>query len=450
MNANLSQILIFGSLVVVLAISALALLVRRDLAPIGAFAGAFAVGGPWFLGGALGLGVVAFTIKLAIILALSTFPRQTIGPLLTDPVESRARAAALEVRKAAWPEPPSPRRGLWRTLPETPPAPAGNPTTAEKAILGERLFNDPALSANGRIACSSCHDVAHGAGDDRRPTAVGITGVPGRRNTPTVFNAAFQARLFWDGRAASLERQALGPLVNPDEMGMPTLAAVEHRVKLDPSYGDAFSRAFGEGASITIERIAEAIAAYERTLATPDTPYDRFIRGDEAALTEGQKRGMWLFETLGCVVCHSGPNFSGASNIGPRSPYRVFLASRSDFGARYALSADKGMAGPDAKDGIWRIPSLRNVALTAPYFHNGSVAHLSEAVRVMASTQLYARVGEEKPDERGKLWWSSETRSFSRVERKFVSDLDVEDIVAFLNALSSDRLAGRAKLISPP
>lgn len=443
MNANLSQILMVGSGAVLVAVAALFLLVRRDLAPAGAFGGALDGGGRWFLGAALGSGVIAVTIKLVIISAIAAFPDRTIAPLLRDPAETRARILVADVRPSAIPDPPPIRRAVWSSLPQTPPTPAGNPTTLAKVALGERLFHDPMLSADGKVACSSCHDVADGAGDDRRATAIGITAVPGRRNSPTVFNVAFQARLFWDGRAASLEEQALGPLVNPDEMGMPSLAAVEDKVKADPAYRDAFDQAFGDGSPITIERIAQAIAAFERTLVTADTGYDRFIRGDDEALTEAQKRGMWLFESLGCATCHSGPNFSGASNVGPRSPYSALLAARSELGRRYGLSEDKGKAAPESRDGVWRIPSLRNVALTAPYFHNGSVKDLSEAVRVMAATQLDAAVGDRDSGERTRLWWSPETASFSRFERRSVSDRDVEDIVAFLHALSSERLAER-------
>lgn len=426
-----------------MAVAALVMLVRRDLAPSGAFAGALDGGGRWFLGAALGLGVIAFTIKLAIILTMASFPEQAIAPLLADPAETPTQAPAAQAGPSAIPASPPARRVVWRALPDTAPAPAANPTTPAKAALGERLFHDRALSADGTIACASCHDVAHGAGDDRRATAIGITGVPGRRNSPTVFNAAFQARLFWDGRAASLEEQALGPLVNPEEMGMPSLAAVVTTVAADPSYRPAFDHAFGSGAPITIDRIAQAIAAYERTLVTADSPYDRFIHGDDGALTDEQKRGMWRFETLGCVTCHSGPNFSGASTVGPRSPYSALLASRSDRARRHGLSADKGKAAPNAKDGVWRVPSLRNVALTAPYFHNGSVADLPEAVRVMAATQLNAAVDDHDPGERLKLWWSPETASFGGFERKAVSERDVQDIVAFLHALSSERLAAR-------
>lgn len=436
MNADLSLILLIGTAAVAVGASVLALLVGRDLAPSGAFAGALDGGGRWFLGAALGGGVIAFAIKLAIISTMAGFPDLTIAPLLPAAPDSNAPSPSAAIPPSTSPDPLPIRRTTWRALPDIPPTPADNPTTTAKVALGQRLFHDPALSANGKVACSSCHDVANGAGDDRRPTAVGITGIPGRRNTPSVFNAAFQTRLFWDGRAGSLEEQALGPLVNPDEMGMPSLAAIEIRVGAIPAYADAFTHAFGDG-TISIGRIAQAIAAYERTLITADSPYDRFVQGEDGALNQAQKRGMWLFETLGCATCHSGPNFSGASNVGPQSPYSVFLADRSELGRTHRLADDKGKAAPHAANGIWRIPSLRNIALTAPYFHNGSVDDLSEAVRVMAATQLNVTVDSA---ETGRLWWSAETASFSRFEPKSLSDRDIQDIVAFLHALSSERL----------
>lgn len=443
MDADLGPIMLLGTLAVVLAVLALTLLVRQDLLPAATDSPAGDAGGRWFLGGALGFGVVAFTFKLAIILAVSRFPDQMIAPLLPDPAARPEKSAAAGIPEPASSELPWVGQRIWQALPEMPPVPGRNPMTPAKVALGERLFMDPALSANGRIACASCHDVERGAGEDRRPVAIGITGAPGRRNTPTVFNAAFQERLFWDGRAASLEEQVQGPLLNPDEMGMPSLAAVEARIQADPSYREAFTQAFGADAGMTMTEAAQAIAAYERTLVTPDTPYDRFVRGDESALTEIQKQGMWLFQSLGCIGCHSGPMFGGAGRLAGGTPYRAFLAARSELGRRYDLLQDKGKAAPEAGTGIWRVPSLRNVALTAPYFHNGAVSQLAQAVRVMAATQLNAAVGAQDPGGRVSLRWIATSGSFSGSERKFVSDRDIEALVAFLQALSSERLVRR-------
>lgn len=439
MNADLSLLLSIGIGVVLFAASILVMLVRGDLAPAGAYRDVFQGGGRWFLGAALGIGVIAFTIKLAIILTLSSFPEQTITPLLPEPplaVDSSWPAIGAEAPDWGL------RHYTWESLPETVPSPADNPTTPEKVALGERLFHDVALSWNQTVSCASCHDVALGSGTDGRPTAVGITGVPGKRNAPTVWNAAYQERLFWDGRAGSLEEQAMGPPLNPDEMGMPSAAAIEARIAAEPSYRDAFAQAFGAGQPITMGRITQAIAAYERTLVTSDSPYDRFVRGDVHALTPIQQRGMWLFQSIGCVGCHSGPNFSGASAVGPRNPYAPLMASRSEYGRRHDLSADKGRAAPDATDGIWRIPSLRNVAVTGPYFHNGSVDDLAEAVRVMATSQLDAVISDD-PALRRIPRWSVEQGRFEDMERHVLSSQDVDALVAFLKALTSDRLAAR-------
>ncbi|MCP5366430.1 MAG: c-type cytochrome [Hyphomicrobiales bacterium] len=263
-------------------------------------------------------------------------------------------------------------------------------------------------------------------------------GKTGTRNTPTVYNAAFQTRLFWDGRAPSLEAQALDPLVNPREMAMPSLAAVANRVRADPAYAPAFRRAFGSD-TVTIGRIAQALAAFQRTLVTADSPYDRFLAGAADALSPAQKRGMWLFRTLGCATCHAGPNFGGAP-----SAFRAFLVDRAPEAKDHGLAADKGRAGPGAANGVWRVPSLRNVALTAPYFHNGSVADLARAVRIMAAAQLNARVGDPPAGARFAPRWSAAAGRFERPGRKRVTEADLADLVAFLGALTSERLARRA------
>lgn len=439
MNTDLSLMLGTGAAAVLFATAALVLLVRGDLARAGQGGASLSGGGPWFLGAALGVGIIAFTIKLAIILILSTFPDQTIV-WRTSSIESRGPLSheAMEPGNA----PRDPGHYAWRTLPAVVPAPADNPTTPAKVALGEALFHDTALSRDRTVSCATCHDVRGGAGTDGRPTAVGITGIPGKRNAPTVWNAAYQTRLFWDGRAGSLEEQAMGPPLNPDEMGMPSAAAIEERISADPGYGHAFAAAFGDQGAITMRRITQAIAAYERTLVTADSPYDRFMRGDDGALSPAQKRGMVLFQSLGCVMCHSGPNFSGASLVGPRNPYAALMAGRSAPARAHGLDRDRGRAGSEAADGIWRIPSLRNVALTAPYFHNGSVTDLAEAVRVMTTAQLGAEISDD-PLARRVPRWSPEHAAFVGDERMVLGRRDIDDIVAFLHALSSDSLAAR-------
>ncbi len=432
MDAGVSQLLFIGMGAVLVGLTVLVLLLRTELLPASLLEG----GGRWFLGVALGLGIIAFTIKLAIISTISAFPKRTIEPLI-----SKSAADYLPMRDI--PDLPtflSGKAGLdpnvWRSLPEKAPDPLDNATTPEKVALGERLFFDPNLSRDRTVACASCHDLLRKGGADGLPGAIGITRAPGRRNAPTVWNAAFQLVLFWDGRAASLEEQAAGPPLNPDEMGMPSAAAVEERVKADPAYAPMFAKAFGTEAAITMDRITAAIAAYERTLITPDTPYDRFVHGDKRALTMAQKRGMWLFQSVGCVNCHTGPNFSAASVYGIVSPYRLFPAWDSPYKTRYDLGSDKGKASATSRLGVWRVPSLRNVAVTAPYFHNGSVSELAEAVRVMAVSQLNVLLSEKEdaaPTANGQ-------RRDPATGRRILTPRDVDDIAAFLDALTSDRL----------
>lgn len=319
--------------------------------------------------------------------------------------------------------PAAPALADWQALPQVAPVPAGKPMSAARVALGRQLFFDKSLSRDGKVACASCHDLERGAGADGRAVSTGVGGRRGTRNAPTVWNAAFQARLFWDGRVGSLEEQALGPFTNPVEMGLPDAAAVERRVAARADYRRAFARIFGGPRPVRMDNIAAAIAAFERTLITPDTPYDRHVRGDADALSPAQRRGMALFESYGCRICHSGPNFSGASVFDTAQPYRAFPALpmfATAFVARYRLADDPGRAPPGSRQGLWRVPSLRNVALTGPWFHNGAVTRLEDAVRIMAAAQL--------------------GRPTDRLDRNTVSERDVADIVAFLEALSSDRL----------
>lgn len=435
MDADLGDLMSVGILAIVIAGSTLMLLVRFDLVPGGRSGAVAGSGGRWIVAAGLGLGIIAFAMKLTIVAVVSHFPSQMVAPLIEDVGKARFDLAETGT------SPERISRIVWQALPDQAPAPAGNPTTPARVALGERLFFDPALSRNGAFSCASCHDPLL-AGADGRAGSVGITATAGRRNAPTVWNTAFQAVLFWDGRAASLEDQAKGPMVNPDEMGMPSLEAVERAVRADPAYRDAFADAFGATTPITIDRIAEAIAAYERTLITPDTAYDRFVRGDGDALSPAQRRGMALFQSVGCVTCHTGPNFSGASLFGTGSPYRLFPANASPYDQRYRLIDDKGRAGPGAERGVWRIPSLRNVALTGPYFHNGAVDDLAEAVRVMATVQLNAVLTDD-PRLGRMAEWSPEAGTLAVYGRRVLSGADIDDIVAFLHALSSPSLAAR-------
>jgi cytochrome c peroxidase len=301
----------------------------------------------------------------------------------------------------------------WEALPDKPPIPADNPQTEAKILLGKTLYFDPRLSSTGTISCNSCHNVMAG-GDDNRPNSVGVEGKLGGRSAPSVWNSAFLSVQFWDGRANSLEEQAKGPVTNPVEMGMPDWNAVIKRLAAIPGYETLFKSAFGEDNPLTTDNAVKAIAAYERTLITPNSPYDRYVKGDKTALTEQQVKGMKIFAELGCTGCHTGPNFSGPSLAMGEGFFMKFPTfAGSEYETQYELTKDMGryaVTQQEADKHFWRVPTLRNVAVTAPYFHNGAVPTLDEAVRVMAKTQL----------------------------NKTVTDEQVQDIVAFLNALTGD------------
>lgn len=284
-------------------------------------------------------------------------------------------------------------------LPPTPPVPADNPMSPAKVTLGRQLFHDPRLSRTGNVSCASCHNVMAG-GEDNRPNSVGVEGKTGGRSAPTVWNAAFLSVQFWDGRAASLEEQAKGPLINPIEMGMPDHKSVMERVASIPGYREQFTKVFGVKDPLTIGNLAKAIAAYERTLLTPNSPVDRFLKGDKKALSPSAQRGMQLATSVGCTTCHSGPNFAGPPLPAGQGFFMRFPTfPGSEYERKYDLTDDKGRHEVTRKDEdkhLFRVPTWRNVAVTAPYFHNGSVKTLDEAVRVMAKTQLNKTLGDQE------------------------------------------------------
>jgi cytochrome c peroxidase len=301
----------------------------------------------------------------------------------------------------------------WQALPEQAPAPADNPTTPEKVELGRLLYFDPRFSMTGTVSCNSCHNLMLG-GDDNRPVSMGVHGKMGGRSAPTVWNAAFASSQFWDGRAATLEDQAKGPVANPVEMGMPDVENAMDRVRAIPGYKPYFVKAFGGDNPLTVDNAAKAVAAFERTMITPNSPYDRFVKGDKSALSEQQQRGMQLFADTGCVSCHSGPAFNGpAMQAGTGFFMKFPTFADNEYVKKYELTRDKGrfdVTHDKADMHLFKVPTLRNVALTAPYFHNGSVKTLDEAVRVMAKTQL----------------------------NKDLDDAQVGDLVAFLDGLTGE------------
>ncbi len=275
-------------------------------------------------------------------------------------------------------------------LPKAPPVPKDNPMTPAKIELGKQLFFDPRLSRPGTISCNSCHNVMAG-GDDNRAFSIGFKAQLGGRSAPTVWNAAYQSIQFWDGRAATLEEQSKGPLINPVEMGMDAHNVVIGRITKIKGYQEQFDKVFGKDA-MNIDNVAKAIAAYERTLITPDAPFDKFIRGNKKAMNAAQVKGFETFKTVGCVACHSGPNFSGpALPVGTPFFQKFPTFPDAELEKKYAFSKDLGRHDVTKEEGdknLFRVPTLRNIALTAPYFHNGSVQTLNEAVRIMAKTQL--------------------------------------------------------------
>lgn len=394
----------------------------------------------WFLGIGLGSGIIAFSLKILFIVTFDSFPKEIVLAEshakvidINYPTQPAVLKYALVITQ---------NQGYtWKALPRSAPFPKDNPITLEKIQLGKKLFFDKRLSVDNTISCASCHVLSNQKGGaDGRRLSMGVKNQQGKRNAPTVLNAAFQRRLFWDGRAHSLEQQAQGPLINPVEMGMPSLTAVENKIRKLPEYISLFKSAFFTAPAITIQNISKAIATYERTLITPDSAYDRFVRGDKGALTKKQLRGMSLFESTGCIVCHSGPNFSGASVFNRNGAFRLFPSvTNRKIELQYNLTDDLGAAAnlKNYGRGVWRIPSLRNVSRTAPYFHNGSVKKLTEAVRIMAQVQLNKIISNQETDDKN-IIWSSRYKQLGVSNNHALSDAEINDIVDFLSALDGE------------
>lgn len=273
------------------------------------------------------------------------------------------------------PAPPPARPG--EPILPLPPPPALDP---EKVALGRLLFHDPRLSADLSLSCASCHDLQRG-GSDGRPVSVGVGGTLGDINAPSVLTAALNFRQFWDGRAASLEEQAGGPVVNPKEMAA-AWPQVIARLQADDGLRERFARLYPDG--LNIDNVKSAIADFERSLPRPSR-FDRWLRGDARAISVDEEAGYRLFKKHGCVGCHQGSNVGGNlyQRFGVMAPH---LLEKTRF-----RSADLGrynVTGRDEDRHVFKVPGLRNVALTAPYFHDGSVATLEEAVAIMGRYQL--------------------------------------------------------------
>ena len=288
------------------------------------------------------------------------------------------------------------------------PLPASMPgaehDTESRIALGRKLFFDKRLSINDTQACASCHRLEDGAaGVDNLPASPGAEGQLGTRNSPTVLNAGWQKSQFWDGRAKDLADQAGGPILNPIEMAMPSEQAVIDKLAGLPEYPEAFAKAFpGTEPALSYANLREAVAAFERTLRT-EARFDDFLRGDGSALSEQEQRGLKAFISVNCVRCHDGPLVGGTlhETLGVEAPFH----NTSDQG-RFEVTQDE-------KDRmVFKVSQLRNVALTGPWFHDGSGSDLGEVVRIMARIQLARELKDE----------------------------EAEDIVAFLQSLNGKEL----------
>jgi cytochrome c peroxidase len=302
--------------------------------------------------------------------------------------------AALREAAASW----------FEAVPLNPPALDGNVMTRTRVDLGAQLFFDPRLSRSGVFSCNSCHNVGMG-GIDGLETSIGHGWQTGPRNSPTVFNAVFNAAQFWDGRAADLAEQAKGPVQAGVEMASTPERVVE-TLKSMPGYVDAFGAAFpGETDPVSFDNMARAIEAFEAMLITPNAKFDQFLLGNDAALNDQEKRGLQSFIDQGCAACHNGVNFGGQDYF----PFGVVERP----GGRVLPEGDRGrfqVTETAADDYVFRAAPLRNIAITAPYFHSGVVWDLSEAVAIMGVSQLGAELSED----------------------------DVSDITAFLETLTGE------------
>ncbi|MCG9964508.1 diheme cytochrome c5 peroxidase CcpA [Shewanella cutis] len=261
-------------------------------------------------------------------------------------------------------------------------------TEPEKVELGKMLFFEPRLSKSGFISCNSCHNLSTG-GVDALPTSIGHHWQEGPINSPTVLNADFMLAQFWDGRASNLKEQAAGPIANPKEMGFTHELATETIASM-PAYRARFAKVYGDE-KVDIDRLTDAIAAFEKTLVTPNSPFDQYLLGKQDAISGDAKAGYQLFKDKGCVSCHNGPAVGGTMfmKMGLIKPFHT----------NNPAEGRKGVTGKDADKFVFKVPTLRNIELTYPYFHDGSVWTLEEAVNTMADIQLGQKLTEKETKE---------------------------------------------------
>ena len=283
-------------------------------------------------------------------------------------------------------------------------------TEPEKVELGKQLWFDPRLSMSGFISCNSCHNLSTG-GSDNLPTSIGHNWQEGPINSPTVLNSSLNVAQFWDGRAANLQEQAGGPIANPMEMASTHVLAVDV-INSIPQYREEFAKVYGS-AEVTIDNITDAIAVFEETLVTPNSRFDQWLKGDDKAITEQELAGYNTFKSIGCVACHNGPAAGGTSfqRMGVVEPYQTTNPAEG----RAAVT------GKDADRFTFKVPTLRNVELTYPYFHDGAYWTLEEATDVMARLQL----GRQLEDE------------------------EISNVVAFLKTLTGDQPTFTMPILPP-
>jgi cytochrome c peroxidase len=281
--------------------------------------------------------------------------------------------------------------GAWAALPGNEPIQPIEPakiTNPAKVELGKQLWFDPRLSKSGFISCNSCHNLSMG-GSDNLPSSIGHNWQEGPINSPTVLNSSLNLAQFWDGRAADLKEQAGGPIANPMEMGFTHTLAVDVLESI-PQYQASFKKVYGKN-KIDIDQVTDAIAAFEETLVTPNSRFDKWLKGDKNALNKTELAGYQLFKDVGCTACHNG------SAVGGNSFQKMGLVEA--YATTNPAEGVAGLTGNDADRMKFKVPTLRNVELTYPYFHDGAYWKLEEAVDVMARLQLGRKLETQQVDQ---------------------------------------------------
>ncbi len=272
------------------------------------------------------------------------------------------------------------------------PIPLVQDVDPSKVALGKRLYFDQKLSSDGSISCASCHDLDSKYGTDLLPVSTGVANAKGTRNSPTVLNSALNFRQFWDGRADTLQEQAIEPLTNPVEMGLESMQQAVAILSADNDYVSQFAQIYADG--ITPTNITEAIAEFEKTLMTVNSPFDQYLRGDANAISAVQKRGYQLFKSYGCTACHQGVNVGGNmfQKFGVLKDINLRDAQQQVDLGRYQVTKNEW------DKHVFKVPSLRLAVKTPPYFHDGSAATIEDAVNTMIEFQLGREVPVEDRD----------------------------------------------------